>query len=189
MISFEQKQLENDHYRAKLNLCIAEGRQMLGSGDWSICIGEEPSMHIKEEVLENLETLSNVFRYDNDKAYIITFHLEDHGESRVSLTLKVDYMMRNPHPKRRIDSLFILKSVLNTWYRFVCFVYKKQGNRVLFLSENREEMTGNLKALYERMIERDMEKTYKLNKSFRNIFTYRQSPLDWLKIVTKIAIS
>ena len=33
VIRLEQKQLSEHHYRAKLNLCIAQGREMLSDGD------------------------------------------------------------------------------------------------------------------------------------------------------------
>lgn len=187
-VHFEQKQLDEYVYRAKLNLCIAEGRLMLDEGEWEIHIGDRPIFFIQENVLENFETISNVFRYDNDKAYLVTFHLDDKGEGLVSLKLKADYMTKNKHPKWRINKLFFLKNILNLWYQFVCLFSRKKGNRVLFMSENRAAVTGNLKAIYDRMVERGLDKEYQLNLSFRNIFAQKQGPLDWLKIVTKIAV-
>lgn len=187
IICLENKQLGEHHYRAKLNMCIAEGRELLGAGEWTLHISNDSGVRINAEVLNQLEILSNVFRYDGDKAYIVTFHLNDEEEGILHLKLKTDYMTKNKHPKRRIDSLFLMKSVLNMWYRMICFLYPKKGNRVLFMSENRAEMTGNLKAIYERMVERDLDKDFVMHRSFRNIFARKQNPLEWVRTITKIA--
>lgn len=184
-VPFQQKELESGLFRGKLNICIAEGRRMLGAGEWEIFVGNDAT--ISEDVMLNLETLSEVFRYDQDKAYIVTFHLEEKSEDHFGIKLKADYMERNLHPERRRDRLFLVKAGLNLWYQLICRLSMKRGNRILFLSENREEMTGNLKAIYERMVERELDKQYVLDQSFRNIFTKRQNPLDWLYTVSKIA--
>lgn len=184
---FRQKPLEEGRFRAKLNVCIVDGRQMLESGEWMICMGQESDLAVSHDILLHFETLSNVFRYDGDKAYIVTFHLTETMKDRFAIRLQVDYMMRNPHPEKRYDKLFLLKTSLNLWYQIVSRLRPKRGNRILFMSENREEMTGNLKAIYDRMQERGLEEHYRLDKSFRNIFKQKQSPFDWLKTVTKIA--
>lgn len=184
-IIFHQKQLEKNIFRAKLNVCIAEGREMLGEGEWVLCSDEAP--FLSKNVMQNLEVLSQVFRYDKDKAYIVTFHLEEEKDGRLSIQLKVDYMMKNPHPKRRVDKLLLVKMVLNIWYQVIYRLYPKKENRILFLAENRDELSGNLKALYDRLYQRGLDQQYVVHKSVRNIFTKKQSVLEWLSVVTKIA--
>jgi len=186
VIVMEQKQLEENHYRAKLNICIAQGREMLPDGCWTLWTDAQGIL-FADEVLEHIEVISNVFRYDKDKAYIVTFHLEE-LENKLNLLMKIDYMRKNKKPKLRMDKLFLVKGAMNIWYQCVRFFAPKKGNRILFMSENRAEMTGNLKAIYDRMIERKMNRDYVLNLSFRNIFAKRQNPLDWVKTVTKLAL-
>ena len=185
-VPFEVKELEEGVYRGKLNLCIAEGRTMLSSGEWSIWVNGEESLDIADEILLNLENLSSVYRYDGDKAYVVTFHLEEAGE-KVCLKLDVDYMMKNRHPERRTGRLSVLKKALNLWYRFLRIFTSKKGNKILFLIENRETITGNMLALYERMLQRELDKTYEINVSCRNIFGSKQGPLSWIKTIGQIA--
>lgn len=186
-VCMECKQLETNYYRAKLNICIAEGRKLLGSGNWSLSIADSEKVNIDDEVLKNLEVLSNVFRYDKTKAYIVTFHLEDQEDGTLRLSMKTDYMKLNKRPEIRIDKVFLLKKCMNFWYQTVRMLTPQKGNKILFMSENKEEMTGNLKAIYDRMIERGLEKEFVLHKSFRNIFKSGQTPITWLQTVTKIA--
>ena len=186
-ISFEVKQMEEGLFRGKLNLCIAEGRNMLSAGEWEFWINGQLCKKIADEVLLNLETLSNVYRYDNDKAYIITFQLNEQEKESYSLALTVDYMMRNPHPEKRKDSLSLVKRMFNLWYRWWCAVLPKRGNRILFLIENREDITGNTLAIYERMLARGLDQSYKITVSCRNVFTSKNNLWLWLKTIFQIA--
>lgn len=185
-VFFNQKKLEGDLFRAKLNLCIAQGREMLGQGEWNLQVKD--GYTLSDNVMLNLELLSNVFRYDENKAYIVTFHLEELEKEELLIKLQVDYMVKNPCPKRRFDRLFLLKMGLNCWYQMFSRLSRKKGNKILFLSENREDMNGNLKAIYDRMLERRLDEQYKLNKSICNIFIEKQSPIYWLCTVSKIAM-
>ena len=187
VVPFEVKLLEQGVYRAKLNLCIAEGRRMLSDGEWIIYIGETEIVDAADEVLLNLETLSNVYRYDGDKAYIVTFHLNEMERERFSISLKVDYMMKNPRPEKRTGSITILKCILNAVYRLVRVCSSKKGNRILFLNENSNKLDGNAAALYNRMLERGLGKTHKITVSCRNIFAKKQNPVEWLKTVVLMA--
>lgn len=180
-----QKKLEGELYRAKLNLCVAQGREMLGEGTWNLQI--QDGFTLSKNLILDIEALSAVFRYDTSKAYIVTFHLEEEKKEELHVIMRVDYMKKNPHPKRRVDRLFFFKSVLNLWYQLLSRCSVKRGNKILFLSENRDDMTGNLKAIYDRMLERRLDERYKLNKSIRNIFAKKQNPIEWLYTVSMIA--
>ena len=186
-VPFEMKQLEGNLYRGKLNVCIAEGRSMLSAGTWTLEIDKKDYADFNDEVLLNVEALSNVFRYDNDKAYIVTFFLEEIGREQISLKLQVDYMMKNPHPESRRDALAPKKKMFNLWYRFWRKIKPKTGKNILFLIENREEVTGNMEALYNRMMERELHKTHNITVSSRNIFKRKSNLLEWLLVVYRIA--
>ncbi len=187
VVPLEVKQLEPGVYRGKLNLCIAEGRSMLSSGEWQIYVADSEKLDIADDVLWNLESLSNVYRYDDDKAYIVTFHLNEREQDKLSLSLKVDYMMRNPKPERRKGSITILKGMLNAVYRLVRVFSMKNGNRILFLIENSNELGGNASALYNRMLERGLDRSHKITVSCRNIFAKKQNPFEWLRTVVLMA--
>lgn len=186
---FEQKQLDEGLFRAKINLCIAEGREMLGKGLWMMSLDGYQRLHIEDRVLNHIEDLSKVFRYDEDKAYIITFHVMDKEDGTLSLQMNCSYMRENTKPEQRMDRLFFFKKVLNFWYQIVAKIYPKNGKHILFMSENRAYMTGNLKAIYERLHERKLNEQYSIMCSFRNIFEKKQNPLEWIKIITKLAVS
>lgn len=181
------KQITSDTYRTKINICVQEEREMLPCGTWQIYIGNYSILDITDNVLYSIEELSRVFRYDYDKAYIVTFHLSGDKTEQSGLSFRVDYMKTNRIPKKRFDSLFLAKKILNIYYKVLHSVYFNKGNRVMFLSENKDEMSGNLRAIYDRMIERKLDHRFKIDCIFENIVIKKNSFCYWIKLIFKIA--
>ena len=195
----ETKELESGKYRSKINITIAEGREVLHPGDWIFIIDNDiynrPQIH--EDVLFNIEDISRVFRYGQKfYAYVVTFHMrirqleeddDENFEEEVSLSFFANYMKKNKRPKRRIlldafneaktfkglcHKIFFIvaKKSLNIYYIIVSHLTPKTGKRVLFMSENRLRIMDNLEAIDTRMKERGLDKKFKVSYNFRNIF-------------------
>jgi len=66
-------------------------------------------------------------------------------------------------------------------------LFPKKGKRILFMSENRTEISANLRAIERRMEERGLMETYTVSHSFRNIFDHKYSLFSWLRLAVRIA--
>ena len=74
----ETKQLDKNTYRSKLNITIAEGREILTPGEWLFVIDGDINKKPKlsDDVLSNIEEFSRVFRYgQNFYAYVVSFNI------------------------------------------------------------------------------------------------------------------
>lgn len=117
--------------------------------------------------------------------------------------MHTSYMMRNRRNDRRnilveansIASLFkksmfvILKALINWAYHVLALFRKNDGTHILFMSETRVPMGGNLKALDDRLKERNLDEKYKISYSFSK--TLQQSKwktfLTWSRLLWLIA--
>jgi CDP-ribitol ribitolphosphotransferase len=54
-----------------------------------------------------------------------------------------------------------------TIYRLLRLFARRNGHRVLFTSDSRAEIGGNLKEIHDRMVERGLDRTYELRQLFR----------------------
>lgn len=79
----------------------------------------------------------------------------------------------------------ILKKAIDFTYHILEKIRKKDGYHILLLSETRVPMGGNLKALDDRLKERQLDKVYKISYSFSK--TLQQSKWktlkEWLRLI------
>lgn len=208
----ETKKIEKNKYRAKLNITIAEGRNLLDKGKWTFIYDNdlENIPNISEDVLLNIEEFSKVFPYTGKfYAYVLFFNIykqvdQENMNETYSLSMHSLYYRKNFNPYKRqwsevrnartlksfIHKLFIrvIKKLLNAYYQVISRILPKNGKRILFMSENRECIMDNLKAIDTRMKERGLDKEYKISYSFRNIFKSKlQNPFSWFIVINKIA--
>ena len=162
-----------------------------------------------------LEQLDRIFRYGAEKyAYVMNFQLTDveklsnknnmqieGEEDDMILCLFATYMKTNLKPEKRDIRLesgsvkqfirkiafIVTKSCIRGIYNVLNVCRKKDGKHVLFMSETRVPISGNLKAIDDRMKERGLDQQFKLSYSFsktlqqskfKTLFTW--SHLLWL---------
>ena len=76
MVSFEVKKLKENYYRAKLNITIANGRDLLEEGRWLITLSDgSPVTEYSACIKENPYIGQRVFRY-TQRFYSYTFRME-----------------------------------------------------------------------------------------------------------------
>ena len=207
----ETEKLEENKYRTKINITIAEGRGILEKGTWRVILNHNPynRPEIADNVLLSLEDYSRVFRYGmNFYAYVITFKIDNimiNGKEEISFGFYANYMRTNRRPfkhnyidafietkkiTKRIHKIFIVtaKGLMNLYYQIVAHLTFNRKKRILLMSENRLKIMDNLEAIDTRLKERGLDKKYKISYSFRNIFDKKhQNPFEWIAVLTKIA--
>lgn len=142
----------------------------------------------KASVLENLEQVQRVFRYSGKYAYASVLIARSNPNDHVFVVLSIFFYEKNPNPKIRKKSLrFKEKQVLKLFFKGICSLIPKKGNRVLFLKENGDSPTPNMEALIRRMYERGLDKEFIIKQRYRDTFTSRQKILEWLGDMLAIA--
>jgi CDP-ribitol ribitolphosphotransferase len=123
---------------------------------------------------------SRAFLYaGNHAAYVIAFAIsEDDKDPDFLMRTYLLFRRATPNskaPKRSLGKRFSKKvlpyarrvKLANLAYRFSRLINPPRGNRILFASERRTSMEGNLARVHERLIERGLDSRYELRFSFR----------------------
>ncbi|MDR0913688.1 MAG: CDP-glycerol glycerophosphotransferase family protein [Oscillospiraceae bacterium] len=205
IIPLESSLQENGDYSAHLNFCIANGgRELPQNGGYSLFAGDTCKIVYSNEVLHNLENLARVFSYQNLKyAYVVVFRIRKNADDTMRLVVLVRYMMQNLKPQKNrpfLENQTIFKAlkrifqnhkerICRIFYKIARGLRKPLHQRILLMTENREELSGNLKALHRRLLEQGLDKDFKIMTSARNSIDYNQNIFSWLKTVFMIAHS
>jgi CDP-ribitol ribitolphosphotransferase len=197
-----------------INITTAKGRAFLENGKWeigyydSIGFPEEKQKclftlcNVSDQLAQKLETLDKVFRY-NDLTYAYTINFVAYSDDDVNIHLYICslFMMRNDkyHLKNyistnsevrsslRVHILHLAILVLNIIY-FVCSIFtSRKGDKVLFMTEDRTSIEGNLSVLYNKLVNRDIKHKYKTRISARDATIVNSNYSSWLKVVSDIA--
>ena len=152
----------------------------------------------KDEVLEKLGSLAQVFRYGGGQ-FVYTASLIPRSDSvdYPYVVLSLGFYKRNKKPRITKRSVRF-KDVIRTWEKraftgigslFAAFS-AKTDKRVLFLKVNGSRPTPNMAAVRDRMIERGLDKEFDIVERYRNIFGQPlQNPFSLLKDVWQITHS
>lgn len=139
-----------------------------------------------------------VFFYKkHDYAYIVTFDVDED----FNLMMHINYMKKNKNKlsNKKISSkntLFnhiaymctcIFKFLMKVYYNFLCLFKTRRKNKILFMSETRDRLSGNLLSLSNRMNERNLDKEYKMYYSFKKVLSDRKSALYYFKVLRLMA--
>ncbi len=133
------------------------------------------------DVHHRLDQDSRVFLYSrNHAAYVIAFGMSENDEDpeflmRTYLLFRRGGMSGRNVPKPPLGKRFSRKvlpsarrmKLTNLAYRLLRLINPPRGNRILFASEMRTSIEGNLARVHERMIERGLDSQYKFRYSFR----------------------
>lgn len=208
--------IEDGKYEAIINITNIENGNMLQNANYAIKIKttrilEEgsskdryESIRITPEVAYKLGDLAKIYRYYKEHyAYTVDFGIQQKKDEKITCILKSRFMEinRNPHryckikQKSRVKSCIknaiqnIAKISLIGFYKICSLIHFNKENKILLISETRSPISGNLKALDQRLKERSIDKTYKISYSFSKTLETKklQMILNWIKITWKIS--
>lgn len=178
----DAKPLGNGHYLIEINVTNFHHRRQVPDGTWRIVpyLGgvECPPARYDLRAMEALDRDSRTFLYaKNSVAYVVGFGISESDDNPAFL-MRVYQMFRRTKasPKKRPWKQRIVHWLLprarrvklqNRLYRLARRLNPPRGNRILFASEMRTEMEGNLKRVHERMVERGLDSRFRFRYSFR----------------------
>lgn len=141
-------------------------------------------------ILENIEDYSRIFRYGGKYAYAVIAKPQEDCNENIFLLFDVVFFEKNDNPLKRKHSIrFIEKKILNKLYKVLSAVIRKKEKTILFFKENGDHPTENMLALQSRMLERGIDKQFKIIHRYRNIFSGRQKIWEWIKDFCVVAQS
>ena len=193
-------------YYFVLNVTALDGRAFMNNGKWqiqAIVQGEEAfTASVSYDIAYKLDDLSRVFRYDEGKySYDVSFDTYSENSSILSLIIHSHFTIENNTWKRRryvqealtlrgkFDRMYMYSVIegMRAWYAVAEKLSPKKGNKIMFMTETKPYLWGNLKYIDERMKERGLDKDFKVTYSLRNAVGSNKSALSWAQLITRIA--
>lgn len=205
MIPIEPYQSENGLYRFKVNMSAADGREFLDNAIWKIGIITDRGFSIAGTAVElayRLDDHARIFSYGRGRySYNVSFSVTYFNEKNLEFNINSRFMIENRTWKRRryIQEAFTFRGKLNRTYKYMVIwmirafyhvmasLTSKDGSRVLFMSETKGYIWGNLKYIDDRIKERGLDKDFRLTYSCRKAAGEHNSVLSWIKTVMRIA--
>lgn len=178
------QQIDAEHHRLDINVTNFQDRRQVPNGTWRIVpvIDDErlPEATFDLKAADRLDADSRTFLYDQNRSvYVIAFGISD-DEDHPAFLMRTYQLFRGagakkPAKKKPIGKRIALKVVprarrrklASKFYRTARRLNPPKGNRILFASEMRTGLGGNLARVHDRMIERGLDKKYTFNHSFR----------------------
>lgn len=189
-----------------LNITAADGRMFLDNGKWQIQVkvpGEEDfTCSASYELAYKLDDKSRIYKYDEGKySYDVSFDTYSEDEKTLSLVINSRFVMENNTWKRRryvqealtlrgkFDRVYMYAVIemMRAYYAVAEKMSPKKGDKIMFMTETKPYLWGNLKYIDERMKERGLDKDFKLTYSLRNAVGSHKSAMSWAQLITKIA--
>lgn len=171
-------------YRLTMSVTNFHDRKQVPNGAWKIVpvVGGRrgPAAGYDLSQMEELDDASRTFLYaQNRVCYVVTFAVTESDDP--DLVMRTYQMYRpasKPAPGREKPPLArrVRRKVLprarrvrlaNRWYQLSRRINPPTGNRILFASEMRTGLEGNLSRVHDRMIERGLDNQYSFRYSFR----------------------
>lgn len=210
---FEEKNVinwdkyENGKYYFSINISAVANREFLDNGKWRITAEMEDGIavvNVSKDIAYNLGEYSRVFPYGKDKyAYIMSFDLRNFRGESLELYFNSRFVMENKKWRKRkyvqearskkgkIKNFYKAIVIKNIWlfYNVVSFFTPKNGKNILFMSETKDFIWGNLKVIHDRIYERGLDSQFKIKVHARKSVGAKQSIFSWIRTVFLIARS
>lgn len=192
-------------YHFRFNIAAIRGRQFLENGRWRIIAATKEGRFVccaSHEAAYNFDDHSRIFRYGGGKyAYNISFSLSLENDRYLWFYINTYFMIKNNCWKMRRyvqEALTLLGkfkrmymymaiTLMRLFYLFWSNVLPKRGKNVLLMSETKDYLWGNLKAIDDRLYERGLDKRFNISHSFRKAVGTHKSALSWAKLIFMIA--
>lgn len=177
-IKLELNEIRKDKYKSIINITNTDGI-MLKNDDYQFKVKTRDKLdliEISSEVGYKLESLDKVYRYSGKNfAYTISFEPQKVNGKITCLLISRFMAINKKYYKEQIKSSkkpvkgalkVFAENCMNIFYKICSAIHYNKKKNILLMSETRVPISGNLKALDDRMKERNVNKQYKISYSF-----------------------
>jgi len=204
-VGIKYKNHKDGIYSFSINLAAVQDRTFINNGKWHILAVTNEGEYIcsVEPKLNYLfDDLSRVFRYGGGKyAYNISFSSYSEDEVILAFVLNSYFLIANKKWRKRKyiqealtfggkfnrTYLYAVIVLIRIYYHIVAALSPKKGKKILFMSETKDYLVGNLKYIDDNMKARGLDKQFKITYSNRRAVGLNMSVFSWIKVVTSIA--
>ena len=206
-IPLEPESRDGNVYRFQLNMSALDGNSFLDNGRWRFITRQSGSENIilctvSYDASWTLCEKDKIFPYAKSKySYNVWFSTYCGDSVNMVPILNSRFMITNEDwrdhyavkDRATAKGKFrcILKKfkiwVIQTTYNVLERRQKKDGSRILFMSETKPAISGNLKYIDARIKERGLDKKFKLSYNFRRTVGRRTSIRKWYETMKLMA--
>ena len=193
-------------YHFVFNITAMDDRNFLDNGKWQIQAnipGEEAcTVSVNYEVAYTLIDKSRIYKYDDGKySYDVSLGTYSVDGSTLSFVINSHFMIENETWNRRryVQEALTFRGKFNRMYMYTVIemmrayyavvekMSPKNGKKIMFMTETKPYLWGNLKYIDDRMKARGLDKEFDVTYSLRNAVGTHKSALSWASLITKIA--
>lgn len=205
-IKFDIIEHSDNHYKITANITNNGQNRCVPIGSYTVfvCQGENILADCETDVsiVGEMDNFSRQFLYARqNKSYNIKFYVGDSNEylpfrmrtlnlARTHLNFPSTASLSKKIKKAFKDSIFAARANIRRIMKLMYLLNRrKRKKNVLFLTEQSFEIKSNLKAVSDRMLERGLDKDFKIIFSARKWSDGPFSVISWLKVLNKISQS
>lgn len=207
---------DNIYFTVKVNVTNSGINRCINNGEYQLLITNEINIYSLAEFQGKERYLANnnlCLRYlNNIGAYTVTFNMNENTEKPIlnflfyntnkknmeymepqKLNYKEDklhkYILKAQQTIKKIMRNKKRKAVKICYEFFRTILSNKSRKRILFLSEQDNILAQNMRCLYERMLERDIDKNFKILFSLRKKTSEKVSVLSSIEMFFKLCVA
>ncbi len=207
-VHFRAERTAKDRYLLRINITSAGNNRCIPSGVYGIfvCQGDQKLAECVADtcIIDEMGNMSRSFLYGaQKKVYSVNFYIEEGSENfpfRMSVLSASQNNMEFGQRARFFAGLHIWGNFRKAFLSsrqflkrcYAMYARKKHDPNVttiLFLTEHNDELTSNLKAVYDRMVERGLDKQFRILINARAAAARSQSKISWIRAVRDMARS
>ena len=193
-----------DTYHIDMNITIANGTTFLDNGTWRLVAeadGEKMNCSVDYDLIRRFDDKSRTFKYSSTKQYNMFFDTySETGEDNVfcvkSYFLRVNNNWMKPEElsnrvtlkgKAQLVNTRVKQHMMRAAYKVIYDLTPDKEKNVMFMSETKPYIWGNLKYISDRMIERGLDKEFNITYNTRRSVGTNSPAKSWFTVVSKLA--
>ena len=184
---------EGDHIRLRFNVMQGPGQIPLAPGRWRLVRNGTAEGAATPVVIADpgsVDPARDAGAFTLDRGEFRAVPSVDPGDGSMSLQVTLSDLEDAsavtvaPSPLHRILGPFRILRVglFGALFRIFRAVTRRNGRRILFSSDSRAELGGNLKIVYDKMVERGLDREYELLTLFKSSVSERRSLADRVRL-------
>ncbi len=200
--------INGDRFLIRYNMITVYNRSVLPNGKWSICaIGRDNGVvyplvagdrifsdegydddFVGLTNQDKLPRFEKVVRKGETSSYTLSVDMSQSGEMALVSELitppkKSAFGRFVATVKRLFKPItdYLLHRGFNVIFKVTNLFASHKGNRILFASDSRKELSGNMKDVYDRMVERGLDKQFKISFCLKESVSTRRNLLDKIR--------
>lgn len=199
LIPIEKYSQDKHLFSIDINVAQAHKTDRIPDGSWDLVVinslGEESKLIIANNLLNKQaadfsKKNSRNFKSGPKRIYKVHTNLYDDN------TLYLDVFFQAPIQNNSKPKTSLKKKITNLRFTMFDIIFnfgkkrvKKNGKRILFTSASRDSIGGNLKSVYDRMLERGLDKEYSIKTVFKSNIWARSKWLDKFRLPFLLGVS